>query len=350
MFTPLRIPNAFVATDASSGAVAANEFLFATAAGNVLVDPLPLDSTARNLDERGGVAAVILMARDRLGAAREVAGRYGAAIVDAPQHRDTLAPGITAIRLRDQSDPNAFAIALGEHRTVVAGDPLTGVPAGSLSLREVGGGDAVRTALGLRRILREDPETLLLSNGYPLFTGAYEALYRLLYETAGPAVHRINVDELDFRRGRAERPNQTLPFACADAEVGLAIGARKLGYRVSTLDPGDRFCPLHGHAREEELFFVIDGEPSVRMLTGTIRCRAGDFVAFPTGESGTHQLLNESNAPATVILLARNEDVEICYYPDSDKLLVDAPEPLTRQNRLLVKGSPELDYYDGESG
>ena len=120
---------------------------------------------------------------------------------------------------------------------------------------------------------------------------------------------------------------------------------------MSTLDPGDRFCPLHGHAREEELFYVIDGEPSVRMLDGTIRCRAGDFVALPTGESGTHQLLNESAAPATVMLLARNEDVEICYYPDSDKLLVDAAEPLTRQrNRLLVKGSPELDYYHGEDG
>lgn len=317
----------------------------------MLVDPLPLDTSARNLDERGGPTRIVVMTRDRIGAAREIAGRYGASIVDAAEHGEELAPGMTAIRLRDQSDPNAFAIALHEHRTVVAGTPLMGVPAGALSLRETTDGDAARAALGLRRILREDPETLLLSSGYSLFTGAYAALYRLLHETAGAEIHRINVDELDFRRGRAERPNQTLPFACADAEVGLAIGARKLGYRVSTLDPGDRFCPLHGHAREEELFYVIDGEPSVRMLDGTIRCRAGDFVALPTGESGTHQLLNESAAPATVMLLARNEDVEICYYPDSDKLLVDAAEPLTRQrNRLLVKGSPELDYYHGEDG
>ena len=76
------------------------------------------------------------MTRDRIGAAREIAGRYGASIVDAPEHGEALAPGMTAIRLRDQSDPNAFAIALHEHRTVVAGAPLMGVPAGALSLRE----------------------------------------------------------------------------------------------------------------------------------------------------------------------------------------------------------------------
>ena len=57
MFTPLRIPNAFLATDASSSAVAATEFLFLTADGDVLVDPLPLDTSARNLDERGGPLA-----------------------------------------------------------------------------------------------------------------------------------------------------------------------------------------------------------------------------------------------------------------------------------------------------
>ena len=206
MFTPLRIPNAFLATDASSSAVAATEFLFLTADGDVLVDPLPLDTSARNLDERGGPARIVVMTRDRIGAAREIAGRYGASIVDAPEHGEALAPGMTAIRLRDQSDPNAFAIALHEHRTVVAGAPLMGVPAGALSLRETTDGDAARAALGLRRILREDPETLLLSSGYSLFTGAYAALYRLLHETAGAEIHRINVDELDFRRGQAERP------------------------------------------------------------------------------------------------------------------------------------------------
>jgi uncharacterized cupin superfamily protein len=183
-----------------------------------------------------------------------------------------------------------------------------------------------------------------------LFGNASVAFYRLLYERAGAEIHRINLDELDFRDERDEREAQPSIYHCLDAEVGFAIGARKLGYRVSTLEPGQCFCPLHSHAREEELFFVLDGEPSVRMLSGTIRCRKGDFIALPVGVTGTHQLVNESDASATVLLLARNEDVEACYYPDSDKLLVDTPAPLhDEQTSIMVRGSPQLDYFDGEA-
>jgi uncharacterized cupin superfamily protein len=131
--------------------------------------------------------------------------------------------------------------------------------------------------------------------------------------------------------------------------VGFTIGARSLGYRVSTLAPGKRFCPLHSHAREEELFFVLDGEPSVRTLSGTVRCRKGDFVALPVGDSGTHQLLNESDAPATVLLLGRTEPTEVCYYPDSDKLLVDTERPIIKErNSIMVRASPDLEYFHGE--
>jgi uncharacterized cupin superfamily protein len=79
------------------------------------------------------------------------------------------------------------------------------------------------------------------------------------------------------------------------------------------------------------------------------RCK-GDFIALPVGVSGTHQLLNESDAPATVLLLARNETFEACYYPDSDKLLVDMAAPLiSGRESLLIAASPQLDYFDGEA-
>jgi uncharacterized cupin superfamily protein len=209
--------------------------------------------------------------------------------------------------------------------------------------------NARKAGLGLRRILRENPESLLVGRGQSLFAGAYAALYRLLYARVGAEVHQINVADLDFRDERDENESQPERYNCLDAEVGFAIGARKLGYRVSTLEPGHSFCPLHNHAREEELFFVLEGEPSIRTLSGTIKCRKGDFVAFPVGESGTHELFNESDAPATVLLLARSEAVDSCYYPDSDKLLIDAEAPIAGGRRsMLVRGSPELDYFDGE--
>jgi len=79
----------------------------------------------------------------------------------------------------------------------------------------------------------------------------------------------------------------------------------------------------------------------VRGSDATIECRSGDFIAFPTGARGAHQLLNESDSDAVVLLLGLAERNEVCFYPDSNKVLID-PEG------LILRASPALDYYDGE--
>ncbi|MGA8575794.1 MAG: cupin domain-containing protein [Candidatus Cybelea sp.] len=353
MLQPLSIPGIYLFAHLlpEPPFVAASHFLV-TEDGNVLVDPLPFDAATHEAITRlGGISCIVVMSPDRARTAQELAERYGAPVVARPGHRECIASGVVAIRLPDQWREDEFVLSLPERRTVVAGDSLAGAPAGALAMADAGAyADQRKAALGLRAILRENPQRLLLSRGHSLLSGAYEALYELLYARAGAEVLRINLDELEFLGERAEHSDQPTQFACLDAEVGFAIGARKLGYRVSTLDPGQRFCPLHGHAREEELFFVIDGEPSVRTLSGTIRCRKGDFIALPVGESGTHQLLNESGAPATVLLLARAEDVEACYYPDSDKLLLGTLSPFIKgADSIIVRASPTLDYFDGET-
>jgi uncharacterized cupin superfamily protein len=353
MLQPLSIPGVYLYAQLlpEPPFVAASHFLVADD-GNVLVDPLPFDAaTHEAVAGLGGISRLVVMSADRRNAAEALAERYGARLVDRPEHRECIASGIIAIRLQNQRRDDEFVLSLPDRRTVVAGDSLVGAPAGALAMADTGAyANERKAALGLRAILRENPQRLLLSHGHSLLSRAFEALYELLYKRAGAEVLRINLDELEFLGERDERSDQPTQFACLDAEVGFAIGARKLGYRVSTLDPGQRFCPLHGHAREEELFFVIDGEPSVRTLSGTIRCRKGDFIALPVGESGTHQLLNESDAPATVLLLARAEDVDACYYPDSDKLLLDTPSPLIKgAESIIVRASPTLDYFDGES-
>lgn len=355
MFYALQINDVYACSMTNPGdALAANSYLFVAESGNVLVDPLPFDdATVEQLAQLGGASTIVLLTQGRAAAAHTLAARFGARVIDRAEQDETIVPGMTAIALRDQGREQTFALHLAAVQTVVAGDALIGAPAGALSIApEDRYADVRKAALGLRRILRVNPERLLLARGQSLYADAYRQLYRLLYATAGAEVHRINVDELDFRDERdenAERSEQPARYDCLDAEVGWAIGARGLGYRVSTLPPGHRFCPLHGHAREEELFFVIDGEPSVRMLSGTIRCRKGDFIALPVGESGIHQLVNDSAAPATVLLLARTEEFESCYYPDSDKLLVDLPAPFDERSSIMVAGHPQLEYFHGEA-
>jgi uncharacterized cupin superfamily protein len=352
MLEPLVIPNLyFWSRERQGSSLPENSYLFSTQRGNCAIDPLGLDEAAHDrIHALGGIATVIVTSTRNQRDSSSFATRYGATIVDGPEDGQEVFPGVTALRLAHQQNEPEFAINIREQATIVVGDCLLGTPAGALSMHDdVAYRDARAAALELRRILRENPRTILVGRGQSIFSGAYDVLYRLLYERVGCEVHRVNLDELSFVDERAERDAQPSVFACLDAEVGFLIGARKLGYRVSTLPPGKRFCPLHSHAREEELFFVLDGEPSVRTLSGTLRCRKGDFVAFPVGESGTHQLLNERDAPATVLLLGRVEETEACYYPDSDKLLLDTEVPLAGGRRsMLIKGSPDLDYFEGE--
>jgi uncharacterized cupin superfamily protein len=351
MFQTTKIPGMFWYARRTPGALPENCYLFITGAGSVLVDPLPFDdATYAQLERLGDIERVVALSADREAAAREIAERYSVPLISAPAHREVLFEGAKAIVLLDQRRDGEFAISISAQQVVVAGGSVVGSPAGALSLPEESEYvNARKAVLGLRRILREDPVTLLVAVGEPIFSGAYDALYHALYARAGAEVHRINFDELEFRDERAEHVQQPERYHNFDAEVGFFIGARKLGYRVCTLPPGHYFCPLHAHAREEEVFFVLDGEPSIRTIAGTLRCRKGDFIAFPVGESGTHQLLNESDAAATVLLLGRTEAFETCYYPDSDKLLVDTETPLKGDRRsFLLRATPELDYFDGE--
>ena len=113
----------------------------------------------RALDELGGLSLIVVMSDERREAANGLAAQYGCTVVGEPRHREAIAPGMRAIALPDQRRPNAFAVSIAGMRTVVCGDTVLGTPVGALSLpAESQYGDALKGALGLRRIMREYPE------------------------------------------------------------------------------------------------------------------------------------------------------------------------------------------------
>ncbi|MGA8534398.1 MAG: cupin domain-containing protein [Candidatus Tumulicola sp.] len=332
--------------------------------GNVAFDPLPIDAAEEAaIAALGGVALILLTNRDHERGAAALRERFGARIfasraeaasfqlnVDAvfdavpaafPSARSSgpveVVPGVTALALDGAKTPGEVVFYLPERRAAIVGDALIGSPAGALSfLSDEKIADPKTLSLSLRQLWALQPQALLLGDGTSLFAGVDDALATLLEARGGPAVNRINLDELTWEpfddvgglyRGEA-------------GEIGLFIGARDLGYQAVHLPPGTRFCPLHAHDREEEVFFVVEGEPSIRTLRGTLRLRAGDIMAFPVGDRGAHQLLNESDAPCTVILLGSDYVDEVAYYPDSQKIGL--------RRRGLRMRVDRLDYFDGE--
>jgi uncharacterized cupin superfamily protein/glyoxylase-like metal-dependent hydrolase (beta-lactamase superfamily II) len=358
MIARLAIPGAWMwsAWQPDRG-MAFNSYLFERDGGCVAVDPLALeDSSLNEIAQLGGVHTIVLTNRDHARGAQQLRERFGARVlastdearlfdmtVDATfTHGDEIFSGAFAIALRHGKTPGEIAIHLPDAKAALVGDALIGAPAGALALvpaEKLENREAF--VRDLRRLWALQLETLLLCDGQPLFGNADAAIGRVMEREGSADIHRINLDEIEYAIVRPEK------YACQDGEVGLPVGARNLGYRVARIPPGKAYCPLHWHVRAEEFFYVIEGRPSIRTLRGSFACRPGDFIAFPTGESGAHQVFNESNEPCLVLLVGIEEDaveLEACFYPDSDKVGMWTPAGRLR----LLRASPDIDYYDGE--
>ena len=341
-----------------------SSYLLVRDAGNVAFDPLPTDEGEEaEIEALGGVATILLTNRDHERGAARLRERFGARILcsrseaelfglkvdgtfgdDSPgfpsarsHARADVLPGIYALGVHGAKTPGEVVFVLSDSNVAVVGDALIGTPAGALSFLAADKlADPAALALSLRALWGLRPRALLLCDGAPLFAGVDEVLGALLEARGGPAVNRVNLDEVrweafDDAGGR---------YQGRDAEIGLPIGARKLGYRAVELPPGARFCPLHSHNQEEEVFYVLGGTPTIRTLRGNLQLRPGDFMAFPVGDRGAHQLLNESAAACTLLLFGLDLADEVCYYPDSRKILIGWRD-------TIVRDEP-LDYYDGE--
>jgi len=69
---------------------------------------------------------------------------------------------------------------------------------------------------------------------------------------------------------------------------------------------------------------VVDGAPTLRTPDDERVLRAWDLAVFPRGETGTHQLRNDTDEPAHVVFFSTVSDPEVAVYPDEDKIGVNA--------------------------
>jgi hypothetical protein len=108
------------------------------------------------------------------------------------------------------------------------------------------------------------------------------------------------------------------------------------------LAPGQSYCPLHWHTREEELFIVWEGNPTLRTPAASRRLNPGDCIVFATDPRGAHRVSNETDASCTILMIANRDAGDVCFYPDSRKLLVEATgtlDPLSSISASVILSS-----------
>jgi uncharacterized cupin superfamily protein len=162
-------------------------------------------------------------------------------------------------------------------------------------------------------------------------------------KAAKPVKPVINLDQLVV-----DDVEENGLYTSSRASISTLIGARQLGYNLSVLPPGKSQCPFHSHHSEEEMFFILEGEGELRFGEQRYALRKHDVVACPTGgPEVAHQIINTGTTDLKYLSLSTLAEVEICEYPDSQKILASSRKPSERF-RGLFRTETAVDYYDRE--
>jgi uncharacterized cupin superfamily protein len=140
-------------------------------------------------------------------------------------------------------------------------------------------------------------------------------------------------------------PDDIEGFRAGMFRFGPSLGAEQSGATLYELPPGQSICPYHYEYGEEEWVLVLAGRPSVRTPEGTEQVEPFEVVFFPKGPAGAHQILNDTDEPARVLMWSTVVTPTATAYPDSDKVAVWTGD---RAENLIARRSSAVDYYDGE--
>jgi uncharacterized cupin superfamily protein len=161
----------------------------------------------------------------------------------------------------------------------------------------------------------------------------------------------MNIDAVEITREL--RHGQR--FAAKVARIAPHLGAKKLGYNLTVVEPGKRAFPFHNHHANEEMFYVIAGTGMLRFGKDEFPLRAGDVVACPPGgPEVAHQIVNTGTSELKYLAVSTMIDTDIWQYPDSGKWGAAGgrdpskpPTDATFPGRFVAEAE-SLDYWHGE--
>jgi uncharacterized cupin superfamily protein len=106
------------------------------------------------------------------------------------------------------------------------------------------------------------------------------------------------------------------------------VGARRLarppsgslGASIWEFQPASAQFFYHLHHGSTELLIVLRGRPTVRMHDGDHTTSEGDVLSFPPGPEGGHQIRNDTDSLARVLIVSDNADPDVAEYPETGKV------------------------------
>jgi uncharacterized cupin superfamily protein len=155
----------------------------------------------------------------------------------------------------------------------------------------------------------------------------------------------VNLDDVEF-----DDIEDNGYYTSRRALFSAGIGARRLGYNLTVLPPGKAQCPFHSHRGEEEMFLILEGEGELRFGSERYRIRKYDVIACPRGgPEVAHQIINTGSLDMRYLALSNLANLEVCEYPDSNKVGIYASQTGSPRLRKLFHIETDVEYYDRET-
>ena len=296
------------------------------------------------------VNAVSCEPDDTFGRARvlDLTGRLGASVIGAT---------VWEAQAGDKLGPYHFHHGVEEWLYVVSGAPLLRDPDG-LGALEPGELVAFPSGPAGAHTVHGPGRVVIFSAGDRGWGEAFVSVYPDSDKiAAAPGVMFRRSDAIDTWLGEAAAGSgpsspainlMTAPLESSPMLLGPRLGARTWTATLYELKPGEATAAYHYTWCREEWALVVNGTPTLRHDHGRTVLATGDICCFPQGPTGAHELRNDSEQPARLIVFSTSTDRPMStFYPDEDTVLIH----ISDRERLLFRHEDRIeDYWDGEPG
>jgi uncharacterized cupin superfamily protein len=105
--------------------------------------------------------------------------------------------------------------------------------------------------------------------------------------------------------GRVKRP------------LGDLFGLRNFGVNLTRLPPGVESALFHGHSKQDELVYVLEGHPTLVTDAGETELAPGMCAGFPAGGTA-HHLINRTTDDVVYLEVGDRTPGDEGSYPNDD--------------------------------
>ncbi len=121
---------------------------------------------------------------------------------------------------------------------------------------------------------------------------------------------------------RTKRSNYPESFASRMARrekraLGDFFGLKNFGVNLTRIAPGGESALMHTHSKQDELVYVLDGEPVLATPSGETRLSPGMCAGFPA-QGEAHQILNRTDRDVVILEIGDRSEGDEGSYPQDD--------------------------------